>query len=142
MTIQKKIMFSNIVATTITALMICIICVAYVHFHSETLPNEIRESSGGVHFHSETLPNEIRESSGGVNKLTKIMNILYTYESEIFDMNWEIVLPEGEEETELLLLPESQRIEELESLGYHIRVESPYIVSFSNMDDQEKHRCS
>ena len=48
MTIQKKIMFSNIVATTITALMICIICVAYVHFHSETLPNEIRESSGGV----------------------------------------------------------------------------------------------
>ena len=101
MTIQKKIMISNIVATTITALM--------------------------IHFHSETLPNEIRESSGGVNKLTKIMNILYTYESEIFDMNWEIVLPEGEEETELLLLPESQRIEELESLGYHIRVESPYI---------------
>ena len=37
MTIQKKIMFSNIVATTITALMICIICVAYVHFHSETI---------------------------------------------------------------------------------------------------------
>ena len=107
-------------ATTITALMICIICVAYVHFHSETLPNEIRESSGGV------------------NKLTKIMNILYTYESEIFDMNWEIVLPEGEEETELLLLPESQRIEELESLGYHIRVESPYIVSFSNMDEADQ----
>ena len=120
MTIQKKIMISNIVATTITALMICIICVAYVHFHSETLPNEIRESSGGV------------------NKLTKIMNILYTYESEIFDMNWEIVLPEGEEETELLLLPESQRIEELESLGYHIRVESPYIVSFSNMDEADQ----
>ena len=120
MTIQKKIMISNIVATTITALMICIICVAYVHFHSETLPNEIRESSGGV------------------NKLTKIMNILYTYESEIFDMNWEIVLPEGEEETELLLLPESQRIEELENLGYHIRVESPYIVSFSNMDEADQ----
>ena len=63
MTIQKKLMISNIVATTITALMIGIICVAYVHFHSETLPNEIRESSGGV------------------NKLTKIMNILYTYSS-------------------------------------------------------------
>ena len=120
MTIQKKLMISNIVATTITALMIGIICVAYVHFHSETLPNEIRESSGGV------------------NKLTKIMNILYTYESEIIDMNWEIVLPEGEEETELLLLPESQRIEELESLGYHIRVESPYIVSFSNMDEADQ----
>ena len=53
-------------------------------------------------------------------------------------MNWEIVLPEGEEETELLLLPESQMIEELESLGYHIRVESPYIVSFSNMDEADQ----
>ena len=39
MTIQKKIMISNIAATMITALIICIICVTYVHFHSETLPN-------------------------------------------------------------------------------------------------------
>ena len=120
MTIQKKIMFSSIVATTITALMICIFCVAYVHFHSETLPNEIRNPSGGV------------------NKLTKIMNILYTYESEISDMNWEIILPEGARETELLLLPESQRIEELQNLGYHIQVESPYKVSFSNMDEADQ----
>ena len=107
-------------ATTITALMICIFCVAYVHFHSETLPNEIRNPSGGV------------------NKLTKIMNILYTYESEISDMNWEIILPEGARETELLLLPESQRIEELQNLGYHIQVESPYKVSFSNMDEADQ----
>ena len=107
--------------TMITALIICIICAAYVHFHSETLPNR-------------TL-----EMSGGVNRLTKMTNILYAYEAEISGMDWQTVLPEGAQETELLLLPEAQRISELQDLGYHIQIESPYKISFTNLDalDQE-----
>ena len=121
MTIQKKIMISNIVGTMITALMICLICAAYAHFHSETLPNR-------------TL-----ETSGGVNRLTKMMNILYAYEAEISGMDWQTALPEGAQETELMLLPEAQRITELQDLGYHIQIESPYKISFTNLDalDQE-----
>ena len=121
MTIQKKIMISNIAATMITALIICIICVTYVHFHSETLPNR-------------TL-----KTSGGVNRLTKMMNILYAYEAEISGMDWQTVLPEGAQETELMLLPEAQRITELQDLGYHIQIESLYKISFTNLDalDQE-----
>ena len=121
MTIQKKIMISNIVGTMITALMICLICAAYAHFHSETLPNR-------------TL-----ETSGGVNRLTKMMNILYAYEAEISGMDWQTALSEGAQETELMLLPEAQRITELQDLGYHIQIESPYKISFTNLDalDQE-----
>ena len=107
MTIQKKIMISNIVGTMITALMICLICAAYAHFHSETLPNRILETSGGV------------------NRLTKMMNILYAYEAEISGMDWQTALSEGAQETELMLLPEAQRITELQDLGYHIQIEVP-----------------
>lgn len=119
MTIQKKIMVSNIVGTMITALMIFIICVAYVHYNDRTLPNKNPDASGGV------------------NRLTKMMNILYTYEDEISGMKWETVLPGGAQETELVLLPEAQRIEELRDLGYHIQIESPYKVSFTNLDPSD-----
>ena len=78
MTIQKKIMISSIAATMITVVVIFIICVAYVHFHSDTLPDEAHGSPGGI------------------SRLTKYMNILYTYESEISDMNWETIVSEGE----------------------------------------------
>lgn len=87
MTIQKKIMISNIAGTMATALMIFVICIGYVHFHGETLPNKNPETSGGV------------------NRLTKMMNILYAYE-EISDMDWETVLPEGLQEMEPVLLPD------------------------------------
>ena len=118
MTVQKKIMISNIVATMITALIILALCIAYVHFHSETLPDEAHGSPGGI------------------SRLTKYMNILYTYESEISDMNWETIVSEGEKE--ILLQPEMERIEELQNLGYHIQVESPDRISFSNMDPSDR----
>jgi len=47
MTIQKKIMVSNIMGTMITALMIFIICVAYVHYNGRSLPNKNPDASGG-----------------------------------------------------------------------------------------------
>ena len=118
MTIQKKIMISSIAVTMITAVVIFIICVAYVHFHSDTLPDEAHGSPGGI------------------SRLTKYMNILYTYESEISDMNWETIVSEGEKE--ILLQPEMERIEELQNLGYHIQVESPDRISFSNMDPSDR----
>ena len=118
MTVQKKIMISNIVATMITALIILALCIAYVHFHSDTLPDEAHGSPGGI------------------SRLTKFMNILYTYESEISDMNWETIL--SEDEAEVLLQPEMERIEELQNLGYHIQVESPDRISFSNMDPSDR----
>ena len=118
MNIQKKIMISNIVATMITALIILALCIAYVHFHSETLPDEAHGSPRVI------------------SRLTKFMNILYTYESEISDMNWETIL--SEDEAEVLLQPEMERIEELQNLGYHIQVESPDRVSFSNMDPSDR----
>ena len=118
MTVQKKIMISNIVATMITALIILALCIAYVHFHSDTLPDEAHGSPGGI------------------SRLTKYMNILYTYESEISDMNWETIVSEGEKE--ILLQPEMERIEELQNLGYHIQVESPDRISFSNMDPSDR----
>ena len=118
MTIQKKIMISNIVATMITALIILALCIAYVHFHSDTFPDEAHGSKGGI------------------SRLTKYMNILYTYESEISDMNWETIVSEGEKE--ILLQPEMERIEELQNLGYHIQVESPDRISFSNMDPSDR----
>ena len=118
MNIQKKIMISNIVATMITALIILALCIAYVHFHSDTLPDEAHGSPGGI------------------SRLTKYMNILYTYESEISDMNWETIVSEGEKE--ILLQPEMERIEELQNFGYHIQVESPDRISFSNMDPSDR----
>lgn len=118
MNIQKKIMISNIVATMITALIILALCIAYVHFHSDTFPDEAHGSKGGI------------------SRLTKYMNILYTYESEISDMNWETIVSEGEKE--ILLQPEMERIEELQNLGYHIQVESPDRISFSNMDPSDR----
>ena len=118
MTVQKKIMISNIVATMITALIILALCIAYVHFHSETLPDEAHGSPGGI------------------SRLTKYMNILYTYESEISDINWETIVSEGEKE--ILLQPEMERIEELQNFGYHIQVESPDRISFSNMDPSDR----
>jgi hypothetical protein len=111
-------MISNIVATMITALIILALSIAYVHFHSETLPDEAHGSPRVI------------------SRLTKFMNILYTYESEISDMNWETIL--SEDEAEVLLQPEMERIEELQNLGYHIQVESPDRISFSNMDPSDR----
>ena len=120
MTIQKRLMISNFAANMITALMIFIVSVAYVFFFSEAAFNK---GSG---------------SAGGIDRLTKRTNILYIFEEEISEMKWQAVLPEGGKETEITLLPEAQRIEELKALGYHIQVRSPYGVSFTNMEPADE----
>ena len=116
MTIRKKILMGNIMITLLTTMLVILICTKYVHLNSSTFPKDIPGSNEGV------------------NALTRTMNILYTFEEEISGMNWEAVPVDGGQSAEVMLIPEKERVEELENLGFHIQAESPYGVSFTNLD--------
>jgi len=116
MTIRKKILMGNIMITLLTTMLVILICTKYVHLNNSTFPKDIPGSNEGV------------------NALTRTMNILYTFEEEISGMNWEAVPVDGGQSAEVMLIPEKERVEELENLGFHIQAESPYGVSFTNLD--------
>ncbi len=120
MTLRKKIVLSNILTVVLPIVVAFIIWTGYVHFNSGSYLRPIR-----------------RASEGG-DTLTEAMNILYTFEAELSDMEWDAVAFQGKDGPEIVISPDRERIEELESLGYHIQVESPDDVLYTNLDEEDK----
>ncbi len=120
MTLRKKMILSNVLTVVLPAAMLLVLW------------------TGVVHFSSGAYLKPIQRASEGGDTLTEAMNILYTFEAELSDMDWDLVSFPGENGMESVISPEKGRIEELDSLGYHIQVESAEEVLFSNMDETDK----
>ncbi len=119
MTLRKKMILSNVLTVVLPAAMLLILW------------------AGVVRFSSGTYLKPIRRASEGGDTLTEAMNILYTFEAELSDVDWDRVSFPGENGMESVISPEQGRVEELNSLGYHIQVESAEEVLFSNMDETD-----
>ena len=120
MTLRKKIILSNILTVILPIILILMIWAGYVHL------------GNGAYL------KQINRASDGGDLLTEAMNVLYTYEAELSDMHWDVAVFPDENETDIVVSPEKERIEELKSLGYHIQVETANGISFSNMDASDK----
>ncbi len=120
MTLRKKIILSNILTIILPVTVILVLWAGYVIF------------SGGAGMKS------ISRSSDRGDRLTGTVNILYAFEAELSDMNWDAVAVAGDEQTDVVLSPEKERVDSLERLGFHIQVESDSGVSYSNMDEADQ----
>ncbi len=119
MSLKKKIAISSILMVVIPVLLILVIWTGYVRW------------GGGGYLKA------INRSSEGGDRLTDAMNILFTYEAELSDMNWDVVMFQDDGGSEIIISPERERVEELESLGYHIQVAYAHGTAFSNMDEAD-----
>ncbi len=120
MSLRKKIILTNILTIVIPIALIVVIWTAYIYF------------GDAVHLR------QIDRADSRSDFLAEAMNILYTFEAELTDMNWDAAALSGENGTDIMVAPEKERIEELKSLGYHIQVENADSISFSNMDDGDR----
>ncbi len=120
MSLRKKIILSNIMTIAIPIVLIVLIWAGYVYFGDVVYLKQINRAAG-------------RE-----DLLTEAMNVLYTFEAELSDMDWDVVAFPGENGTDIVASPEKERIGELESLGYHIQVETAQGAAFSNMDNADR----
>ncbi len=119
MTLRKKILVSSVLLVVLPVILILAAWTAFVHLNKGT----------------ELKP--IHRSAEEDDRLAEAMNVLYTFEAELSDMNWDLAAFADDGGTDVVITPEKERIEELEGLGYHFQVESENGVSFSNMDDAE-----
>ncbi len=120
MTLRRKIVLSNILAVVLPILLIVIIWAGYVRWGNSAWLKPIN-----------------RASDGG-DMLAEAMNVLYAYEAELSDMHWNIAAIPDEGGAGIIILPQSESVEELKSLGYHIQVETDDSISFSNMDESDQ----
>lgn len=120
MSLRKKIILSNVITIIIPVVLILLIWTGYIYFGDVVSLKQVNRAEG-------------RE-----DLLTETMNILYTFEAELSDMNWDVVAFPGENGTDIIASPEKERIGELESLGYHVQVETADGIAFSNMDDTDR----
>ncbi len=120
MTLRKKILLSSILMVVLPLLLILVFWTGYLAFNK-----------------GESLK-PINRSSFGSDRLTEAMNVLYTYEAELSAMNWDMVNFQTGQGRELLVSPDKERIEEMESLGYHIELASSKGVAYSNMNDRDR----
>ncbi len=116
--LKKKIILSSILAVVIPLLMILSIWAGYTRLGGGAYIKPISRASGG-------------------DLLTEAMNILYTYEAELSDMTWDVMAIPGDEEADILVTPEKERVMELMHLGYRLQVESPTGISFSNLEEDD-----
>ncbi len=117
MTLRKKIVLSNFLTVVLPIVLMVIIWAGYIHWGNSTWLKPIN-----------------RASDGG-DMLAEAMNVLYAYEAELSDMHWNMAAFPDESGTDIIIVPKRESIEELESLGYHIQVETEDSISFSNMDE-------
>ncbi len=120
MSLRKKIILSNLATIIIPIVLILLIWTGYIYFGDVSSLKQINRAPG-------------RE-----DRLTEAMNILYTFEAEMSDMDWEKVALSGEQGTDIIASPQKERIGELESLGYHVQVETADGIAFCNMDDTDR----
>ncbi len=120
MTLRKRIVLSNILTVVLPIVLILAVWAGYVHFGNTGLKR-------------------IHRSSEHRDLLTEAMNILYTYEAELSEISWDAaVFPD----TGLMITPAKEQADELESLGYHLQVETEEGVCFSNLDESDKRLLS
>ena len=93
--------------------------------------------AGYEHFNKRIIVYPVRRASDGGDRLTETINVLYTFEVELFEMNRTAASASGGQGETLVLKPDRARIEELENLGYHFRVETEGIEAFSNLDSED-----
>ncbi len=120
MLLRKKIILSNILMVALPVVMILIAWAGFVN------------PDGAAHLRL------IRREADGGDALSDVMNVIYTFEAEISDMNWNATFRPGENGTVLRMDPEPERMEELDSLGYHLQMDSADGCAFSNMDDADR----
>ena len=106
MTIQKRIMLASALSVIVSALLIVSLWAGYEHFNKRIIVYPVR-----------------RASDGG-DRLTETINVLYTFEVELFEMNRTAASASGGHGETLVLEPDRARIEELDDLGYHFGVET------------------
>ena len=119
MTIQKRIVLASTLSVVVSALLIVILWAGYEHFNKRIIVYPVR-----------------RASDGG-DRLTETINVLYTFEVELSEMYGTAASVQGEQGEELIFKSDPSRIEELESLGYHFRVEEKDRTVFSNLDNED-----
>lgn len=124
MTIQKRIVLTSIWMVMFPALLTVLLWTGYEYFHKREIVYPVR-----------------RTWDGG-DSLNEMINALYTYEVEINGMDWEQATVSGEQGAVPVLKPDTERIEELESLGYHFMIEAAGRVIFTNMDNGDLHLLS
>lgn len=117
MTLRKRIILSNICMVVVPILFTLTIWTIYVYFNDGSWVKPINRASKTEDFVGTT------------------QNILYLFEAELSDMNWEVVMLPDKGRTDIILYPEQEKVEELSELGFHLRVESGDTILFSNMDE-------
>ena len=93
--------------------------------------------AGYEHFNKRIIVYPVRRASDGGDRLTETINVLYTFEVELSEMYGTAASVQGEQGEELIFKSDPSRIEELESLGYHFRVEEKDRTVFSNLDNED-----
>ena len=93
--------------------------------------------AGYEHFNKRIIVYPVRRASDGGDRLTETINVLYTFEVELFEMSRTAASASGGHGETLVLEPDRARIDELENLGCHFRAESEGREVFSNLDSED-----
>jgi len=117
MTLRKKIVLLNILTVILPIVLILVVWAGYIHWGNKAGLKPINRSADHGDF------------------LTEAMNILYTYEAELSEMNWDVA---AFPDTGLMVTPKKEQADELSSLGYHLQVETEDGICFSNLDESDK----
>ncbi len=120
MTLRRKIILSNLFMIVIPVILLFVLWGSWLTLN------------GGAGLRP------ISRASKDGDSLGAAQNILYLYEAELSDMDWTVVALPGENGADIVLSPEKERIEELNSLGYHLQVDSEEALLFSNLDDHDR----
>ncbi len=119
MSLRKKIILSTVLSVLLPLALIMMTWAGYVRWGSGAYLKYIN-----------------RASDDG-DLLTEALNILYTYEAELSGIDLDVAAFPGEIGMDIVVSPDRERIEELNSLGYHVQVETGENVAFSNMDESD-----
>lgn len=116
MTLRKKIVLLNILTVILPIVLILAVWAGYIHWGNGAGLKPINRSADNKDF------------------LTEAMNILYTFEAELSQINWDVAdFPD----TGLMVTPGKEQVEELDILGYHLQVETGDGICFSNLDESD-----
>ena len=120
MTLQKKMVLASVLSVVISAQLITFSWACYERFCKGGRIYPVNRISDGGDFISETI------------------NVLYTYKNELVRADGKGTASWKGQGTSLTLVPEREQIEELDSLGYHFRVETEGRVVFTNLDKEDR----
>ncbi len=118
MTLRKKFIVSNVLMVVMPILLTLALCAAYVGLGGSGLTAISRTGTGDY--------------------LSRLQGILSTLESGLSGLGWDVVRFSSDNGLETVLSPRGEAMVDLESLGFHLRIETPRDVLFSNVDEGDE----